>query len=206
VPQGREKTVIIRQQFVDAARKLIIKKGSEHVTVRELAKAVGLTEGALYRHFKSKSDVLSFLVDDIEETLLVEMSSVGKEALSPLAALDAILARHLSFVEQRRGVSFQVIAEIISLGDKKLNKKAFETITRYTARIEGLLIEGIRVGEIRDDIDPASAAMLLFSAVQGLVNVWALSNYSFNLQQRYEPLWRLFLDTVGRRQTGHLQP
>lgn len=201
--QGRERTGIRRQQFVDAARRLIIKNGSEHVTVRELAKAVGLTEGALYRHFRSKSDVLSFLVDDIEETLLAEMSSAGQEDLSPLAALDAILARHLSLVEQRRGVSFQVIAEIISLGDKKLNKKAFDTITKYTARIEGLLIEGIRVGEIRDDIDAASAAMLLFSAIQGLVNIWALSNYSFNLQQRYKPLWQLFYDcVVGRHSYG----
>ncbi len=199
--QGRENTVIRRQQFVDAARKLIIKKGSEHVTVRELAKAVGLTEGALYRHFKSKSDVLSFLVDDIEETLLAEISVAGQD-LKPLAALDAVLAKHLSLVEQRRGVSFQVIAEIVSLGDKKLNKKAFDTITKYTARIEGLLIEGIRVGEIRDDIDAASAALLLFSAIQGLVHIWALSNYSFNLQQRYEPLWRLFQDTVSRR-PGH---
>jgi AcrR family transcriptional regulator len=193
------KTVVRKRQIINAARKIIIKRGSEHVTVRALAEAVGLTEGALYRHFKSKTDILSFLVDDIEETLLSDMGHTDEENLSPLNRLDKILARQLSLVEQRRGMSFQVIAEIISLGDKKLNKKAFDTIIRYEARVEEFLLEGIRVGEIREDIDSSSAAMLFFSAIQGLVNIWALSNYNFNLQERYKPIWDLFHDSVVKR-------
>jgi AcrR family transcriptional regulator len=199
-----QKTIVRKLQIINAARKIIIKRGSEHVTVRALAEAVGLTEGALYRHFKSKNDILSFLVDDIEETLLSDMNATIGENLSPLGLLNKILARQLSLVEQRRGMSFQVIAEIVSLGDKKLNKKAFDTITRYEERIEELLLEGIRVGEIKEDIDSASAAMLFFSTIQGLVNIWALSNYSFNLQERYKPIWNLFYDSVAKRPQENL--
>jgi len=189
-------TAIRKRQIVDAARMLIIRKGSEHVTIREMAKAIGLTEGALYRHFKSKSDVLSFLVNDIEETLLSDVDAARHDNKPPLQTLENILKKHISEVEQKRGMSFQVIAEIISLGDKKLNKKVLDTINNYTQHIEELINEGKQQGEIRENIKSSSAAVLFFSSIQGLVNIWALGNYSLNLQEQFQPVWQLFHDSI----------
>ena len=52
--QKRKSTTIRKQQIIEAARKLIIKKGSEHLTVRSIAKEVNITEAAIYRHFRSR--------------------------------------------------------------------------------------------------------------------------------------------------------
>jgi AcrR family transcriptional regulator len=192
-------TAVRKQQIIDAARNLIIRKGSEHVTIREMAKAIGLTEGALYRHFKSKSDMLSFLVNDIEETLLSDVDAVRHNNKPPLQTLENILKKHLSEVEQKRGMSFQVIAEIISLGDKKLNKKVLNTMCKYIQCIEELIDEGKQRGEIRENISSSSAAVLFFSAIQGLVNIWALGNYSLNIQEQFQPVWQLFHDSIVKR-------
>ncbi len=195
-------TDVRRKQIVDAARKLIIKHGNEHVTVREIAKMVGISEGAIYRHFRSKKDILSLLVDDIEDNLIGDITRASTDGHSVLEALDNILRSHLSAIEQRQGVSFQVIAEIISLGDKKLNKKISETISKYVGHLKGLLAEGIKSGEVRQDIDLEAAATLLFSMVQGLVNIWALSNYSFDLQEKYATLWSVFHEAVIKRESN----
>ena len=118
-----ESTTIRQGQIIDAARKLIIKYGSEHVTVKRIAKQVGISETAVYRHFKCKRDILSLLVDHIEDSLMGDITRATAEGhASSLEILDSVLTSHLSAIEQRRGISFQVIAEIISLGDKKLNK------------------------------------------------------------------------------------
>ncbi len=74
----RENTQVRRKQIVAAARKLIVKYGSEHITVRRIAKEIGVSEGAIYRHFKSKTDVLSLMVDDIEETLIGDVEKNDK--------------------------------------------------------------------------------------------------------------------------------
>jgi AcrR family transcriptional regulator len=205
VVQKHEKTVIRRRQIVEAARKLIIDRGSEHVTVRKLADAVGLSEGAIYRHFKSKRDILSFLVDHIEDSLLSDVREARDETISPLEALDRLLSGHLSAVEQRRGISFQVIAEIISLGDKKLNIRAFDAINKYVACLEELLAAGIKSGEIREGVDINAAATLFYGMVQGLVSIWALSNHGFNLHDKYRPLWQLYRSSVARHE-GQPQP
>ncbi len=189
-------TLIRQKEILTAARKLIVRHGSEHVTVRRIAKEIGVSEGAIYRHFKSKSDVLSFLIDDIEDTLLKDIEKNYDAGVGTMEVMEQIARGHISAIEQRRGVSHQVIAEIVSFGDKRLNKKVFDVINKYVERIKGILTEGMEAGVIRGDIDPVAAATLFFGMTQGLVNTWALSNYSFKLEERYAPVWEVFRQAV----------
>jgi AcrR family transcriptional regulator len=184
-----------RTQIADAARTVAVKYGSEHVTVRRIAKQIGVSEGALYRHFKSKHDILSLMVERIQEDLVADIQR-GAAGQTPLGTLDIVLRNHISSIEQRKGVSFQVMAEIISLGDKKLNRQASEALDKYTGHIRDLLSEGMKAGEIRKDVDPEQAATLITAAIQGLVSRWALSNYGFNLEQQYLALWSMLRATI----------
>jgi AcrR family transcriptional regulator len=199
--QRRKSTAIRKQQIIDAARKLIIRKGSEHLTVRAMAKEVGLTEAAIYRHFKSKREILSFLMNHIMDTMLHDVERSTAENSPSLDTIEQVLKHHLSEIEQRKGMSFQIIAEIISLGDKKLNKDVYEKLNLYVDRLENLLSEGARSGHIRDDIDFGSAALLLFGMIQGLANIWALSGYSFDLTAKYESLWAIYRQAIKPRKT-----
>ena len=194
--QKRRSTAIRKQQIIDAARKLIIKKGSEHLTVRAMAKEVGLTEAAIYRHFKSKREILSFLMNHIMDTMLHDVERSANENSPSLDTIDQVLKLHLSEIEQRKGMSFQIIAEIISLGDKKLNKDVYEKLNVYIDRLKHLLSEGVRSGSVKDDIDLGAAALLLFGMIQGLANIWALSGYSFDLSEKYESLWAIYRQAI----------
>ena len=195
----RETTEVRREQIIAAARKTIIKYGSEHVTVKAIAKAVGISEGNIYRHFKSKRDILSLLADYTEDNLVGDITRASARNKPRLEVLDSVLKSHLSHVQQRRGISFQVIAEIISLGDKKLNRKIYHTIERYTSHLKNLLAEGVESGEVREDVDLEAAATVLFGIIQGLVNIWALNNYGFDAQEKYAPLWSIFREAIVKR-------
>jgi AcrR family transcriptional regulator len=194
--QKRKSTTVRKQQIIDAARKLIVKKGSEHLTVRSIAKGVNITEAAIYRHFRSKREILSFLMNHITESMLEGLDTTPADGTPSFEAVNQILTRHLSEIEERRGMSFQVIAEIISLGDRKLNKEVYDSITKYLDRLRTLLLEGVRGGFIRDDIDLEAAAMLIFGMIQGLVNVWALSNYKLDLAKQYSSLWAILREAI----------
>ena len=190
--QARKSTEIRKKEIIEAARKLIYKKGSEHVTVNNIAKEVKISEAAIYRHFRNKKEILSFLASHITESLMQDIDLAGQSDLSSPNNICGILRSHLSKIEQKRGVSFQVIAEIISFGDKKLNKQVYDDIQKYLQRFRELLDNGIKSGSIREDIDSEATALLLFVMIQGLVNTWALSNYSFDLTERYDELWNVF--------------
>lgn len=197
--QKRQNTRVRRKQIIDASRKLIIRRGSEHIRIKEIAESVGLTEGAIYRHFKSKRDILSLLVDEIEEDLVGDIAVVANHNCPVIDVLEEVFKSHLSAIEQRRGVSFLVIAEIISLGDKKLNQKISTVITNYTDNLKDLLARGVASGELSQELDLDAAAGLFFGMVQGLVNIWALNGYNFKLEEKYEPQWHLYCHSVLNR-------
>jgi AcrR family transcriptional regulator len=196
--QKRKSTGIRKQQIIEAARKLIIKKGSEHLTVRSIAKEVNITEAAIYRHFRSKREILSFLMSYISETMLEEIDKRPLDGNFSLETIDYVLEKHLSEIEQRRGMSFQVIAEILSLGDKKLNKEVYESINKYLDRLKAILSEAARAGYLKENLDLDASALLCFGAIQGLVNIWALSNYGFDLTDKYKSLWSVLRHAMAR--------
>ena len=74
MPSKRKNTEVRQVQIINAAGSLIFKYGSEHLTVRRIAAEVGISEAAIYRHFKSKKSILSFLLSNIEESLLRDLS------------------------------------------------------------------------------------------------------------------------------------
>jgi AcrR family transcriptional regulator len=190
--QKRVRTEVRKQQIISAARKLIVRHGSEQLTVRRLAKEVGFTEAALYRHFKSKREVLSFLMESVTDSMLIDLERSTEKELESADGIGKALRLHLSDIEQRKGMSFQIIAEIISYGDKDLNRSVYKKLQVYIDRLKQMLSEGARRGYIRKDIDLDACATLLFGMIQGLVNIWALNGYKFDLVSKYESLWPTF--------------
>ena len=187
----RKSTTTRRNQIMDAARKLIMRSGSEHVTIRNMAKEVGISEAAIYRHFKSKTEILSFLADNVADGLLNDIEIARSAGFESTNIIDEILRTHLSKIKQKRGIAFLVLAEIISFGDKSLNKKVSNIIRIYVDRLRLVLSDGVRAEIFKPDVDLDAAALLLFGMIQGLVNIWALSGYKFDLVKRYSDLWRV---------------
>ncbi len=198
IVRKRQSTVLRRKQIVETLRKIIIKYGSEHVTVRRLAKEIGVSGGALYRHFKSKKEVLLFLVDEIEENLIGDIEK-SYPIKNPLELLGKVSRDLLSSIEQRKGVSFLVIAEIISLGDKRLNRQISEVLNSFLGHIKQIILEGIKAGEIREDINVEMAATTFFGMLQGLVTIWSLSGFPSTLEMKYESVWNIFQEAIKKR-------
>jgi AcrR family transcriptional regulator len=196
VSRKYESTGIRQKQIADAACKVIIKYGSEHVTVKRIAKEVGISETAIYRHFKSKREILSFLINDIEKLLLAEIKFNSTKNVLMFKALETIFKAHMNSVIQRKGISFQVISEIISLGSKKLNKQVYNVINKYVEGIKYILEAGYESGVIKKNIDLAAAALLFYGMVQGLVNMWALCNYDFDAEKRFLALWYTYKEAI----------
>lgn len=189
--QRRHRTEERRAEIANAAGAVMVRRGSEHITIKEIAKEIRVSEGAIYRHFRNKRDILSLLLEHAEASLSNDIERSFSPGRTPLQILEHAMKNHISSIEQRNGVSFQVIAEVVSLGDKRLNRQASGALERYTGRMRDLVAEGVKAREIRDRVDPETAARLIASVIQGLVNSWSLSNCGFDLEERYQLLWRI---------------
>ncbi len=188
-----KKITLRQQEIVDSARRIIIDMGMEHLTVREIAKDLRITDGALYRHFKSKREILSLLINDIEATLLATITEAASKTVEPLQKLENIFMSHLSYAEQRKGISFIIINKTLSIKDRSLQKKMFGVINKYLKTIKTILREGISVGKFRKEMNLDSASIVFLGMVQSMVTLWGLSGYRFSLRKdRLEEMFTLY--------------
>lgn len=192
MPHLYKPTEVRKLEIIEAARKLIIRRGSEHLTVRNIAKEIKLTEAAIYRHFRSKRDILLFLSDFLTTQMIEDLEEANAAQHVSLRTVDQALRSHLSVIEQRRGITFLVFAEILSFGDERLNHRTAGNLDRYVKALAGLLARGTAERGLPARPDVESAALLLFGMIQSLVSLWALNAYGFDLLQRYGALWKLF--------------
>ena len=187
-------------KIVQSARKLIATEGMKNLTMRTLSKDLGLTEGALYRHFASKADIISLLIDDIEETLLSKIQLAAKKSEHVAVKLKSIFISHLTYAEQRRGVTFILINETLNLRDKKLQRKMFRVITKYLNQIEVIIQEGVRSGELKKSVNTSSAAIAFWGMVQSLITLWALNNYKRSLLDKYRnSLFEIYINSLSAK-------
>ena len=195
---GKALEITERQQdIVDAARKIVGSQGMRRLTVREIAKRLNITNGALYRHFKSKKEILSLLIDDIEQTLLKAIEVAAEKETDALLKLKSVLLSHISYAEQRKGLTFVVINETLSFNDVELRKKMYLVVEAYLKKIQEILTTGIKEKAFKEDLDLKLASLAFFGLVQSTVTFWALSGYSFSIDEhKITGLFNVYKDGV----------
>lgn len=188
----RQSSLVRRHQILDATRNLITTKGMDAVTIDAIAYKVGVTEGAIYRHFSSKHQILAHLIDEIEENLLVSVNSVKVQEKSSLSSLERVLEVHLSDVEDNRAISFIIITEAIAFDGIGLSKRVSLMLTNYLEVIKKILNDGKLDGSIRHDLDVVAASTSFLGLVQSVSTLWALENREWSLDKQRSQMWDIY--------------
>jgi AcrR family transcriptional regulator len=158
-----------QDEIVRVAIDLAAKIGLESVTTQDMADAMGLTQGAIFRHFPTKDDIWLAAINWVRRRLMsvVEAAAAGSE--NPLEALEAIFLAHVSFIAKHPAIPRLVFSDYLLRRDARLKQSIQEIITGYESRVAGLLGQAKAAGLARLDLDEGSAATLFIGMTQGLV-------------------------------------
>ena len=194
--QVRKRTEVRRQQIVDIIRNIISTKGIENVTISEIAGRIGTTGGAIYRHFKSKRDILILLIDDIEETLMdvIDKAMTGED---PIQNLNNILLAHLAYAKERRETSFIIIMGAMQFSDAIIRGKISLLIQKYLKKIETMLADAVKLGLLKKEINREAAAIAFLGLIQSTVTVWSYKNFNFVPSKMSADLWNIYKHGIG---------
>ena len=130
---------------------------------------MGLTQGALFRHFPSKDALWQAVMECVARRLLDRAERAARDAVSPLAALEAMYFAHIDFVAAHPGVPRMLFGELQRAGDTGAKRAVQHLIGRYREELVVLLERGKAQGELADVLDTQAAAILFIGMIQGLV-------------------------------------
>lgn len=158
-----------RAVTVEAVIELAAKQNPGEITTAAIAKHMGLTQGALFRHFPSKDAILQAVMEWVAERLLARVDKAIGAAASPLAALEAVFMAHIDFVARHPGVPRMLFGELQRAVDTPAKRMARTLIGHYGKRLAALIEQGKEQGELDNELDPGAAATLFIGAIQGLI-------------------------------------
>ena len=130
---------------------------------------MGLTQGALFRHFPTKDAILEAVMTWVAERLLSRVDRAAQNVTSPLAALEAVFMAHIDFVSEHPGVPRMLFGELQRPGETLPKRMVQTLIQRYGERLRHLLERGKAIGELDANLDIEAASVSFIGSIQGLV-------------------------------------
>lgn len=190
-----------QSSLVQAAVRLAAGRSPAEVTTADLAQAVGITQGAVFRHFASKEAVWLAVLDWATEHLLGELNAAAAGAPHPLAALQAVFKAHVDFVIRHPGVPRLIFQELQHAGDTPLKAQVRGLMQRYRALVMALLEQARGQDQLQPQADLEAATVLFIGSVQGLVMQALVSGQVAGMALLAPRVFRHFLYGFAREQT-----
>lgn len=162
---AEERRAVIVQTVIELAAE----RNPNGITTAAIAERMGLTQGALFRHFPNKAAVLEAVMGWVAEGLLARLTRATEGATSPLAALEAMFLAHAEFVAQHPGVPHLLFGELQNADRTAAKAMVQSLVQRYGERLRGAIEQGKSVGELDPDLDSEAAVILFIGSLQGLV-------------------------------------
>jgi AcrR family transcriptional regulator len=151
-----------RKELTRQAARLFAEKGYHGTSVGDLAQAMGVQKGSLYAHIESKADLLWEVAHDGAEAFHAALDAVPDDLAATEKIRLALLA-HLRVIAEQLDVATVFIREWRYLEGDRRDEFVAER-RRYEERFRSFFREGRELGELRTDLDDATATLLALSA------------------------------------------
>jgi AcrR family transcriptional regulator len=189
-----------RAATVEAVVDLAAEQNPSDITTTAIAQKMGLTQGALFRHFPSKDAILEAVMSWVTDRLLARVDKAAEGAVSPKAALEAVFMTHIDFVSDHPGVPRMLFGKLQRPGETLPKRMAQTLIRHYGERLRGLLEAGKARGELCSDLDPDAATTLFIGTIQGLVMQSMLAGDVARVRRDAPGVFAIYLRGIGAAQ------
>ena len=185
-----------KADIITSTLRIIDRSGIKSLTIAHLAREVGFVESALYRHFKSKRDLILFILDSIQQEARNHFAEVEEQAKDSLEALKRILHLHLNFLEEYPGIFKVIYSDEIHLGDEELQDKVNQLISEIVAFLKKIIQKAVNEKKLKSDLDMTVAAMHFLGLIYTAFSYWTIKKRKVPLKKISSELLAQYLEGV----------
>ncbi|MBV2162813.1 MAG: TetR/AcrR family transcriptional regulator [Comamonas sp.] len=181
-----------RAVTVEAVVELAASGNPSDITTTAIARHMGVTQGALFKHFPNKEAILEAVMEWVAGKLLARIDRAIAAAPTPWAALEAVFMTHVQFAVQHPGVPRMLFGEL-QRAENSAPKRLAQTLMRqYGERLHALVQQAQAQGSVAADIDVQATALLFIGSVQGLVMQALLGGNVRQMKEQAPAVYALF--------------
>ncbi len=190
-----------RRRLLDAAATEFARNGIEDANINEISLAAGFAKGTVYNHFDSKEALFLAVVE--EACVLAVAGARPTSADAPTGErLRAVLASDVEWARAHEAFAQVLVREVLT-PNARFYPRILEAAAPFISRVEEILADGVRRGEVRADI-PAGELALVFVGMAdlALIQHWGSGGAWPAFAQIPELITGLFLEGAAPRPPG----
>jgi len=199
----KEEAAKTRQDLLDAALQVFSQQGYQAARLQDIAKAAGVTRGAIYHHFGSKAELFNTLMDEAS----AQESGAVQAAIAEGGSLVEIMARILSYslalLEKDRRLRQVFELSKVKAGDDpelvEVHRKRAKQTETLIASTAAIIAQGIAGGDLRAGLDPDTVARAFIAYQNGVATLWLLNRQAFSLKEQAADFADIFMQGLAAR-------
>ncbi len=178
-----------KHEIVLAVLKQADKVGPDRLSATMIAREIGLSQPAIFRHFPGMKDLWLAVAAHIESVMKKKWDKALDPKKEPPEQLKKLVMTQLRFIQAVPAVPGILFSRELHAGNKGLRQAFFGIMGTLHSRITQIVREGQEIGHFTNNNSPEDSAFLIISFIQGLIVRWSISGKSFNLVEEGERLW-----------------
>jgi TetR/AcrR family transcriptional regulator, fatty acid metabolism regulator protein len=179
-----------QQQIMTTAIELIAELGIQHLTMKNIAQRLKLSEPAIYRHFANKTEMLMATVKQFGQYNQDIFMQLETESDDALVRLKSVFCGHVEMFNRHPALAAVTFSEEIFQNEKDVTAQVLAMKHANEKKILEIVKRGRTQGIIRSDLPAEHAVILVMGAMRLLVRKWRLAKCDFNIKKSGQALWR----------------
>ena len=189
-----------RQQILESLAHMLEVSPGARITTAALAREVGVSEAALYRHFPSKSKMFEGLIEFIEETIFTRVTLILSDEPSSLARCEKILLLLLTFTERNPGITRLLTGDALTGETERLRDRVAQLFERVETQLKQILREAELRERLRPNLPLAAAANMLMACAEGRITQFVRSEFRRPPTEYWAEQWPVLIQGLMREQ------
>jgi TetR/AcrR family transcriptional regulator len=180
-----------REQILQSLALMLEEDSGKRITVAALARQVGVSEAALYRHFPSKARMFEGLIAFIEESLFERIGRILEQTPDALTRCGQILGLLLAFAEKNPGLSRLLGGDALTGETARLRLRIHQLFERLETQLKQVLREAEPREGRRPTLTASATANLLLAQAEGRISQYVRSDFKRRPTEHWDDQWAL---------------
>ena len=166
-PAARMRRADRKQQILAQAKQLFVTLGYQNTTTEKIARAAGVSEPMLYRHFDSKKTLFLEVLHQIRDATVTRWQAASADIADPLAKIHAIVDSYLGSTREH-ALEYRIMhRSLVETDDEEILALLRAFYLDSEAILAQIIAEGQQAGVFRRSLDPRVGAWELIRTALG---------------------------------------
>lgn len=181
------------KQIVDAAVIVIAENGYHQAQVSKIAKEAGVADGTIYLYFKNKEDILISVFREKMAIFVENVEVILKKNVNTSEKLFEMIDNHFRVLHEDRHLAIVTQLELRQ-SNKELRMRINDVLKEYLVLLDAILKEGIKNGELDEQLDIRLARQMVFGTIDETITSWVMNDQKYDLMKLSPEVHRLIMN------------